>query len=586
MLCYFLTLHLQPAPSFTGAGLCVSDLRTALSAPATEERIMPDTVPPAPAGDQPRSASDQAAISQPPSSHRRRRGGRSQRRGRSADAAAVLVDPLDDAASISEHSEGAEGDRGERRTQSGSRPPRAGDGHTPRSARKTPGRDRHRGKQRPPSQAIPAPRSHTRPRRQAVDPAAFRPLGLNDTLLESVGQLGFGQPTPIQERSIPLVLEGRDVVGCSQTGTGKTLAFVAPILQRAAIGNHVKALAITPTRELARQIEEVALELAEVTGHRVTAVFGGTDYDRQRRKIAQGVDFLVATPGRLLDLQRRGDVDLSHVKYLVVDEADRLLDMGFWPDVRRIVHSLPKDRQNLLFSATMSRGVLEVIRDTLRSPVHIEVGERATPVANVDQVVLPVNADQKTDLLLHYFKTHDPTRTLVFTRTKVRTDRVARALKQQGISVTAIHSDLGQGQRMDALEGFRAGAIQVLVATDIVARGIDVQDISHVVNYDVPERPEDYIHRIGRTARAGAQGTAITLLCADEGYLLKDIERLIGQELPRTDLTSFDYTQRAIPRSSELPRRPGKLVYSGGARKAMKFGLRNVKKGTGRIVKR
>ncbi len=398
--------------------------------------------------------------------------------------------------------------------------------------------------------------------------------------------MGFAEPTPIQEQSIPLLLDGRDVVGCSQTGSGKTLAFVAPILQRLTPSSHIKALAITPTRELARQIEEVALDMAEVTGHSVAAVFGGVDYERQKRKLKSGVDFLVATPGRLLDLQRRGDVDLSHVKYLVVDEADRLLDMGFWPDVRRIVHSLSRDRQNMLFSATMSRGVLEVIRDTLRSPVHVEVGGSATPVETVEQIVLPVNADQKTDLLVHYLATHDPARTLVFTRTKVRVDRVAHALERQGIRVMPIHSDLGQGQRMDALEGFRSGAIQVLVATDIVARGIDVQDVSHVVNYDVPERPEDYVHRIGRTARAGASGTAITLLSADEGYLLKDIERLIGQEIERRDVDGFEYTPRKIPLSSELPRRPGKLVYDGGAKRAQKFGLRNVSKKRGRLIKR
>jgi superfamily II DNA/RNA helicase len=550
---------------------------------------------------------------QAPSTGKRRRGGRRRRGKAPAVAAAVLVDPLLEG-NVPEEPEPrddvAEGTPGvARRRESGARQ-KAGEREVPGERHGGSGERhggpagrqgaRHAGRRergRPGGRSGPASghelfhdtgpiRGRHRHKRPAADPSAFAPLGLSDDLLEAISVMGFSEPTPIQEQSIPLLLAGRDVVGCSQTGSGKTLAFVAPILQRLTPSSHIKALAITPTRELARQIEEVALDLSETTGHSVAAVFGGVDYERQKRKLRDGVDVLVATPGRLLDLQRRGDVDLSHVKYLVVDEADRLLDMGFWPDVRRIVHSLPKDRQNLLFSATMSRGVLEVIRDTLRSPVHVEVGERATPVETVEQIVLAVNADQKTDLLAHYMATHDPARTLVFTRTKVRADRVAYALEMLGIKVMPIHSDLGQGQRMDALEGFRAGKIQVLVATDIVARGIDVQDVSHVVNYDVPERPEDYVHRIGRTARAGASGIAITLVCADESYLLKDIERLIGQEIERRDIEGFEYNERKIPLSSQLPRRPGKLLYDGGAKRAQKFGLRNVSKKRGRLIKR
>ena len=523
----------------------------------------------------------------PPEQHekptrRRRRGGR-RRKKPAGDVAAVVVDPLDEAQALD--TDDAGGGDGRAKQERHDRDRRRHDG------RRSSGRGG--GKSRPGHRAShalvkdPGPRhADRREKRTPVDPVGFEPLGLSDELLAAIGSMGFADPTPIQEQSIPLLLKGRDVVGCSQTGTGKTLAFVAPIMQQMSSGKHVRALAITPTRELARQIEEVALELAEVTGHSVAAVFGGVDYDRQKRKLNAGVDFLVATPGRLLDLQRRGDLDLSHVRYLVVDEADRLLDMGFWPDVRRIVHSLPRDRQNLLFSATMSRGVLEVIRDTLRSPVHVEVGDRATPVETVDQVVFPVNADQKTDLLAHYMATHDPARTLVFTRTKIRADRVARTLENKGIKVTPIHSDLGQGQRMQALEGFRTGDIQVLVATDIVARGIDIKDVSHVVNYDVPEHPEDYVHRIGRTARAGASGTAITLQCSDEGYLLKEIERLIDLEIERRDVEGFEYAERNIPKPSELPRRPGKLVYDGGAKRARKFGLRNVSKKRGRLIKR
>lgn len=415
------------------------------------------------------------------------------------------------------------------------------------------------------------------PARPAADPAGFRPLGLSEILLEGIGAMGFAQPTPIQEQTIPLVLQGRDVVGTSQTGSGKTAAFVLPVLEILEPGQGVRALIVTPTRELARQIEEMAAPLAKRRGFQVLAVYGGVRIEAQIDRLKRGVDLLVATPGRLLDLKRRGDLDLSRVRFLVLDEADRMLDMGFWPDVRRIVQALPKERQNLLFSATMSRGILQVIRDALHRPVYVEVGATHAPVETVEQVVFPVNQDQKTSLLVHYLTHHDPTRTLVFCRTKIRADRVTRALERQGIRVTAIHSDRDQAERQRALEGFRRGDVDVLVATDIVARGIDVEEISHVVNYDVPENPDDYIHRIGRTARAGAEGTAVTILSAEEGYLLKDIEAQIGEPIERRDLPGFDYDERSIPLSSELPRRPGKLVYRGGAQRAAKFGLRHVK---------
>ena len=404
----------------------------------------------------------------------------------------------------------------------------------------------------------------------------FRALGLNDTLLRAVDAMGWEEPTPIQEQSIPLALQGRDIVGASQTGSGKTAAFVLPILQLMRPGEGVKALAVTPTRELAQQIDDAAKTFAADTGFTVLAVYGGVRIDGQIKRLQKGVDFLVATPGRLLDLKRRGNLDLSHVRFLVLDEADRMLDMGFWPDVRRIVRSLPDERQNLLFSATMSHGVLQVISDTLRKPVFIEIGVRV-PVDTVEQVVLPVTSDQKTSLLVHYLTHHDPTRTLVFCRTKVRADRVTSALKRHGVNVAAIHSDREQVERQQALDGFKNGEHDVLVATDIVARGIDVEEISHVINYDVPENPDDYIHRIGRTARAGASGTAVTLLSAEEGYLIKDIERLIGAEIERRDLEGFEYEERRIPPSSELPRRPGKVVYRGGAQRAMKFGMRHTK---------
>ena len=337
-----------------------------------------------------------------------------------------------------------------------------------------------------------------------------------------------------------------------------------------------RALIVTPTRELAAQIEEVAYEAAQSTGHRVLAVYGGVPYGPQAQKARRGVDVLVATPGRLLDLLQHHDIELSGVQILVLDEADRMLDMGFWPDVRRIVRALPAKRQNLLFSATVSRAVLDVIGDTLDRPVHVQVGERATPVENVEQVVYPVDAGQKTDLLVEFLKHHKPERALIFTRTKFRAERLSHALTRKGIMGTAIHGNRTQEQREKALDGFKSGRYRALVATDVVARGIDVEGISHVINFDIPANPEDYVHRIGRTARAGASGTAVSFLTADEVHELKAIERLIGTTLEREDLTGFDYTKRNIPHSDDVPRRPGKLVWNGGARRAAQRGIRRV----------
>jgi ATP-dependent RNA helicase RhlE len=402
----------------------------------------------------------------------------------------------------------------------------------------------------------------------------FKNLGLNEKLLQGVQALGYESPTSIQEEAIPAVLTGQDVVACAQTGTGKTAAFVLPMLQIMSPGPAIKALVVTPTRELASQIEQVAITAAAGTGHTVMAVYGGVPYEPQAKKARHGVDFLVATPGRLLDLLRHRDIKLDHVEILVLDEADRLLDMGFWPDVRRILHDLPHKRQNLLFSATLSKQVLGVLGDTVHRPVFIEVGGRATPVDLVEQRVLPVNSEQKLDLLIQFVLAHKPDRTLIFTRTKHRAERLALTLGKRGIRCSAIHGNRNQQQREKALEGFRAGRIKVLVATDVVARGIDVEGISHVINYDMPANPEDYVHRIGRTARAGASGMAVSFLTPEEVYELKDIERLIGSTIERHDLEGFDYVKRTIPESHDLPRRPGKLVYNGGARRAMKFGIR------------
>jgi ATP-dependent RNA helicase RhlE len=414
-----------------------------------------------------------------------------------------------------------------------------------------------------------------------VELPAFAALGLNKDLLAGIAAMGYEQPTPIQEQAVPRALAGHDLVGCAQTGTGKTAAFVLPVLQRmaekpAAVAGPARpsALVVTPTRELCGQIEEVGESLATYTRRRVVAVFGGVPYDPQARKARKGVDLLVATPGRLLDMLRQGDVLLDRVDTLVLDEADRMLDMGFWPDVKRIIDAVPKKRQNLLFSATMSRQVLSIIEDTLHQPVFIELGGSARPVAAVEQRILPVNSEQKVDLLVEYFRHHDPDRTLVFTRTRRRAERLSITLNRAGISCEAIHGDRTQSQRQRALDDFKSGKTAVLVATDVVARGIDVDNITHVINYDIPTNPEDYVHRIGRTARAGTSGVAASLLTSEEVHELKAIERLIGVTLDRHDLPGFDYENRAIPESHQVQAKPGKLVWNGGAKRSASHGIR------------
>ncbi|MBA4369982.1 MAG: ATP-dependent RNA helicase RhlE [Coriobacteriaceae bacterium] len=395
---------------------------------------------------------------------------------------------------------------------------------------------------------------------------SFDNLGLEPRLLQAVVAMGYTRPTPIQTEAIPLVLAGRDVVGCAQTGTGKTAAFVLPMLQRIRTeGRAPSALVVTPTRELAVQIEEVARDVAKHTGHRVTVVYGGVGYEPQIKALRKGVDLLVATPGRLLDLHKRGDVHLNRVEVLVLDEADRMLDMGFWPDVRRILNLLPPERQNLLFSATMSTDVLRVISSTLHDPVQVSVTPSATPVEAIQQSVYPVGGQQKADLLIKLIAEHKLDRVLVFTRTKHRADRVAKVLGRHGINAAAIHGNRSQSQRQGALDSFKQGRCRVLVATDIVARGIDIDDISHVVNYDIPNTPEDYVHRIGRTARAGKSGSAFTLLAPEEHETLRDIETKIGSVLESRDHDGFDYSHdRIVPNPEREAVRKPRSVFSSG----------------------
>ncbi len=370
--------------------------------------------------------------------------------------------------------------------------------------------------------------------------------------------MGYEHPTPIQRDAIPLVLEGRDVVGCAQTGTGKTAAFVLPLMQRISTKpGHIKALIVTPTRELALQIEGVARETSLQTRHRVAVVYGGVGYEPQKKALRRGVDVLVACPGRLLDLISQGDCNLSRVEVLVLDEADRMLDMGFWPDVKRILSQLPAKRQTLLFSATMTTDVLKIIGDTLHNPAQVDVAATHLPVEAITQSLYPVSGNQKADLLLSVVREHGLRRVLVFTRTKHRADRVARVLDRAGVRTAAIHGNRSQAQRQKALESFRKGHVHVLVATDVVSRGIDIDEITHVVNFDLPNVPADYVHRIGRTARAGRSGTAITLYAPEEREQLRDIEKTLGSPILCEDHPGFVYSSdRVVPdpdRSANAP---------------------------------
>ncbi len=392
----------------------------------------------------------------------------------------------------------------------------------------------------------------------------FDELGLDPKLLAGVASLGFESPTPIQEEALPYALAGRDVVGCAQTGTGKTAAFVLPALNRMPADHVLRTLVVTPTRELAQQIEVFGTAMGKHTGHRVLSAVGGVGLEPQIKALKSGVDLLVATPGRLLDLLKRGDLRLDRVEIFVLDEADRMLDMGFWPDVRRIFAALPKKRQTMLFSATMAPEVMRIVATSLNDPVRVEVSPPSVPIELIHQALYPVDASQKVELMVALMKAHgDFDRTLVFCRTKMRSDAVAMGLERAGIPTLTMHSDRTMEQRMKALQRFREGKVRVLVATDVMSRGIDVEDITHVVNYDVPSNPEDYVHRIGRTARAGAKGTAFTFVDIREFPELDAIEMLIDTEIPVEELEGFAYRERAVPRAGRLAARKKRKAFGG-----------------------
>ncbi|MDY0087408.1 MAG: DEAD/DEAH box helicase [Coriobacteriia bacterium] len=392
----------------------------------------------------------------------------------------------------------------------------------------------------------------------------FSALGLSEGVRAGVKALGFTVPTPVQEQAIPVALAGDDVLACAQTGTGKTAAFLLPTMQRVPVEGRIRALVVTPTRELATQIEQEARTIAAHTGHSVLAVYGGVPYAKQVTPLRRGVDVLVATPGRLLDLQHKGEIDLGEVEVLVLDEADRMLDMGFWPDVRRILQLVPAERQNMLFSATLSDEVLRVIGGAVDDPVRVDVSPASVPVDAVVQYVYPVNAAQKTELLVALLEEIDEYRAIVFTRTKLRADRLTAALQASGVEADTVHSDRSQKQRERTLADFKRGKHALLVATDVMARGIDVEGVTHVINYDVPERPEDYVHRIGRTARAGEKGVAITLLAHDETESLRHIERVVGKTMEARDVEGFTYLDRVVPRADRGTTASTRTLFSGG----------------------
>jgi ATP-dependent RNA helicase RhlE len=393
----------------------------------------------------------------------------------------------------------------------------------------------------------------------------FRELGLNEEIISAIAEMGYTEPTPIQRESIPLVLAGRDVVAAAQTGTGKTAAFALPLMQRIGLGDgRPIALVVSPTRELAQQIEKVAAVVGRHTGQRTSIVVGGVKYEPQVKRFKTGVEILVATPGRLIDLHERKDVDLSQVKVLVLDEADRMLDMGFWPSVRRILAYIPKERQNLLFSATLSEDIMNIVGRMLHDPAYVEIAHRGTTAEGVEQAIMPVEQSQKPELLAGVLARRGADRVLVFTRTKMRADMVDTILTRMGIKVGVMHADRNQAQRQKALEDFRSGQLDVLIATDIVARGIDISDISHVINYDVPENPEDYVHRIGRTGRAGASGYALTFVGPDEIVQLREIEYMLGRNLPVEDLDGFPYRDgRIIPFEGRPTTKKKRSVFGG-----------------------
>jgi len=419
----------------------------------------------------------------------------------------------------------------------------------------------------------------------------FKSLGLSEPLVRSIVKSGYTTPTPIQAAAIPPALLGQDLTGCAQTGTGKTAAFVLPMINRllpASNSNNrkkwrpVRALVVTPTRELALQVAESVRTYGQFTGIRSTAVFGGVGYGSQLSSFRGGIDIVIATPGRLLDHLDSGKLDLSKVEILVLDEADRMFDMGFEKDVRKIVGSIPRQRQTLLFSATMPPAIQKLAASIQHKPEFIQIGERTNPAKTVTQRFYRVAATKKNDLLLHVLENEDVKSMLVFSRTRHRANRISQRLKKKGIATAPIHSDRTQGQRQRALADFKSGKVKVLVATDIAARGIDVDGISHVINFDTPNQAEDYIHRIGRTGRAENSGLALTFVSPDEVPFVRTISKVTGNRISRELYPGFEHVAETVAESSEVA--PARKKHHGGrpAWKKKEGGYKGNKKWKGR----
>jgi len=374
----------------------------------------------------------------------------------------------------------------------------------------------------------------------------FKDLGLSAELLRAVEKQGYHEATPIQQQAIPLIIEGKDVLAGAQTGTGKTAGFTLPILQklqddhREGQKRHPRVLVLTPTRELAAQVHESVRDYGQYLPFRSAVIFGGVSINPQKQKLIKGVDIVVATPGRLLDHLQQRSIDLSKVEILVLDEADRMLDMGFIRDIRKVLNAIPKQRQTLLFSATFSKEIKTLAAEFLRQPTLIQVTPQNTATELVSQIVYPVDKKRKRELLSHKIGEEEWQQVLVFTRTKHGANKLAEQLDKDGITAAAIHGNKSQGARTRALADFKASKVRVLVATDIAARGIDIDKLPHVVNFELPNVAEDYVHRIGRTARAGREGNAVSLVCVDELKLLRDIEKLLGKEIEKVNLPGYD----------------------------------------------
>jgi len=402
---------------------------------------------------------------------------------------------------------------------------------------------------------------------------SFNKFGLSPEVVRGAHAMGFTEPTPIQLRAFPIVLAGKDLIGTAQTGTGKTAAFALPILTLLAHHGKFRCLVLEPTRELAAQVETAFRDYGRFTDIHATVIHGGVGYGKQREDLKRGMDVVIATPGRLLDHLQQGTLNFREVNILVLDEVDRMLDMGFLPDVRRIVEKISQDRQTLLFSATLPPEIERLAAWVLRDPELVEIGVRRSPAETVTHAVYPVAAEQKFDLLIALLERTHFDSVLIFCRTKVNADRVAHYLKHAKHAVAVLHSNRTQRERIEALEGFKSGKYEVMVATDIASRGLDIAGVSHVINYDVPEHPEDYVHRIGRTGRAQNVGDAFTLMNGEELSALQAIEHFIGQKIPRLKLDNFPYLYTALfePESAAGGRR---AIGGGRGHRGFSYGRR------------